>query len=229
LRFSQVMKIKNRRIALLVLTITSAISTVAVKGGPILGNGPVAGSAFSIAYDAGNTWGAAISFTPPQDVVLFSVTLWLTGYTGQNGQSICASLWNDANQLESYFPSEPGVKIADLTTPSSNDGSLAAFTFYDSLETPILAGDTKYWLLVYGTGNLSGSSSKWVDGSSPTGGATYDGSEALTLGSFSSAGFTTPAFTINSSSEIINSVPEPSPVALGILGCAYIYRFRKQR
>jgi hypothetical protein len=222
------MKTKYRLNALFVVTITSAISTMAVKAGPILGNGPVGGEAFSIAYEAGNTWGAAISFTTPQNVDLFSVTLWLTGYTGQNGQSICASIWNDANQLESFFPTQPGVKIADLITPSSNDGSLAAFTFYDALQTPILSGDTKYWLLVYGTGSLSGSSMKWVDGSSPTGGATFDGSEALAAGSFSSPGFTTPAFTINSTSEIINSVPEPSTLALALLGCGFVYHFRKK-
>jgi hypothetical protein len=210
------------------LAVISLSATVAVKGGPILENEPIGGDAFSIAYEAGNTWGAAVSFTPQQNVDVFSVTLWLTGYTGQNGQSMFAGIWDDANDLESFFPTQPGWEIASLSTPASNDGSLDSFTFYASSEMPILASNTKYWLVIYGTGDLSGSSLTWVDGTSPTGGATYDGSESLAVGSFSSPSLTTPAFTINSSPEV-NPVPEPSTVALAALGLAFLFRFQSRR
>jgi len=222
------MKIRSRLFGLFALAIVSSIVLPVAKGDPILGNAPVAGDAFSIAYEAGNTWGAAISFTPQQNVDLFSVTVWLTGYTGQNGQSVCAGIWNDANQLEPFFPSKPGQEIASLSTPAPNDGSLAAFTFYDSSEPPLLDSDSKYWLLIYGAGGQSGSSLNWVDGSSPTGGAIYDGSESLAIGNFSPASLTTPAFSIDSSSEI-NPVPEPSTLALAALGCAFLFRFRHRK
>lgn len=223
------MKLKKRIKKFFALAIACSAIPLNTEADPILGNAPTTGNAFSIAFEGGNTWGAAIAFTPQLDVNFFSVTLWLTGYNGQNGQSMCAGIWSDATQLDPAFSSQPAVDLAYLSPPAPNDGSLAAFTF-DELSAPsVLHADTKYWLFIYGTGDLSGSFLSWAQGSPPTGNAFYNGADVFAGGSFAPADSLIPAFTINGVSSNVSTVPEPATVGLAGISVAVLLILRARK
>jgi hypothetical protein len=193
----------------------------------VFGNSPADGSEFSLAFASGNSFGGAVGFTPAQDINVTSVTLWLSVYTGQNGVVPTASLCeNDP------FTDQPGEQIASLTAPAPNDGTLAPFTFLVASGQPVLQANQEYWIFVYGSWNgqtnFGGENPdpSWAAGGTPTGAASFDGSEFFYDGNFSSypgqAAFT------------VNAAPEPRcaqflivAFLLGVLGTSR--RFSKPR
>jgi hypothetical protein len=171
---------------------------------PIFGNAPDGnGSAYDVSWYNYTSSGGAVAFTPDQNITLSSVTVWLQGYTGQNGLSLDAAIYNN-------FQGQPGQEIDVLTSPEPNDGSISAFNFSSSSGSTVLDAGDEYWLLLYGNGTnpMDPTGCHWEEGGSPTGAAAYDGTQG-----FYEPYTDTPAFTIN-------AVPEPgvgSLVALGLL------------
>ncbi len=199
------------------LLLLSGLSTKA--DGSAFGNSPNNGDGFSlVAYNGLSMSGGAVEFTPTQNIDLSSVTVWLSGYTGLYGQSIYASIWDNGG-------STPYAPIMSFSSPTHNDGSLAAFTFSnpainlynDPSHSTILSANTEYWLIVTAggqNGTISGAS--WVSGGTPSGDAIFDAADTYNVysGSFA-ASSTVPAFYINNpNSSFINPVPEPSSFAL---------------
>jgi hypothetical protein len=147
--------------------------------------------------------GAAVEFTPLENMTVSSVTLWLAGYSGQFGQSIDASIWSDDN--------EPYAPLINFSSPGPNDGSSAAFVFSNAspanptVTSTVLTANVLYWLVVSSTApsGRNESTTVWLQGGNPTGNAVYNGSDVYNIydGTFS-ASSTTPTFTIN-------AVPEP--------------------
>lgn len=186
----------------------------------VFGNSPGSGNTFNLAFAYGNTYGGAILFTPADNITLSSVTMWLNSYNGQNG--IIPSVAIYASQQIGPNNYMLASEIAALDTPAPNDGSTAPFTFTNSSGNTILDANTAYWLFAYGmwTGktNYSGAYCYWATGTMPTGDAVFNQADYYVNGSFSGQTSAAPAFAIN-------SVPEPTPMALlGIslligLGC----------
>ena len=204
---------------LLVVTLLVILNLTAHADESVFGNNPNGdGSGFSlVAYDGQSMSGGAIEFTPTENIDLTSVSLWLSGYTGQFGQNINASIWASNNNT-------PWAPYISLSSPTHNNGALAEFTFSNptgnlysdpsgSLE---LSAGTAYWLVVTAEGQSGPyeSGATWVDGGSPAGGANFDGADDyyVNSGSFD-ASSTLPSFSINSDT-LIQSVPEPGCFAL---------------
>jgi hypothetical protein len=204
-------------VAIFVVFCGSAKSEVPIFGNCSSGNG----NAFSIAASSsGETFGGAVGFTPTEDLSLSSVTLWLNGYTGQNGQTYTAEICENVDPFAQG--NQPGEVIAALNTPSANNGSTEAFKFTDASGPLTLDGGQEYWLAIFAvvpspeTGFVS---SQWAQGEDPIGCAVYDGAEGFSGNSFY-ASSATPAFSINSSDPSavsIVSVPEPSSMTLMII------------
>ncbi len=162
--------------------------------------------------------GGAVEFTTAVNINLSSVTLWLSGYTGQYGQSIYASIWDNSG-------SSPYESLMSFNSPSHNDGSLSAFTFFNPSVNPyndpslstILSANTTYWLVVTAGGQFGTySGANWVGGGTPTGSALFDVTASYNVfgGSFD-ASTALPAFSLNDSAPIsITPAPEPSTFAL---------------
>jgi hypothetical protein len=206
----------------------------------VFGNSPNGGNGFGIAvYNQLSLSGGAVEFTPSQNIDLSSVTLWLSGYTGQYGQSIYANIWQNSSANAPYTP------YLSLGSSSHNDGSLAAFTFSSLLANPytdptgstVLSANSSYWLVVTASGQPGNymAGADWVGGNAPTGPATYDGADNYNVygGSFSSSS-SLPAFSLNSESSptFLQEVPEPGTTALmsipAIMGIGRkLYRSRK--
>jgi hypothetical protein len=196
------------------------------------GNCPTGGGVFDFIANGGYSSGAAVAFTPVQNITFGGVTIWLTGYTGKDNygnsnQSFYAGIYNSYPNSPGN-PSQPFQEIASLCAPAPNDGSLAAFTFANLSPTTTLQANTQYWLFVYE--DTSGSYNyndypQWVAGDSPMGNALYDGSETFSSFSFSPSS-DTPAFAVN-------AVPEPgttSMMALSLLGAGtWALRSRRKK
>jgi len=200
---------------------------VAVADVPVFGNSTNSTSGFQVGIAGDNTFGAAIGFTPLENLSVTSVTLWLSGYNGLStyysgpagivftNQSYIIGI--SGNGTSSGF-NHPGIELSPLNVPAPNDGSLAPFTFTVPSGTLDLEANQEYWVFIYGItmpeSFLYYNSSDWVGGGTPTGDAIYDGA----LSSFS-ADYTPssdiPAFTIN-------VAPEPSEYALIGLGAVVL-------
>jgi hypothetical protein len=177
------------------------------------GNTPLGGAAFDFIANGGLASGGAVAFTPQQDFSFTSITAWMTGYTGldmygNQNQGFYAGIYSDQLTVEAgYTSDQPGMLLANLSSPAPNDGSLAPFEFVNLSPDLVLHADTKYWLFIYE--KTSGSFNydaypQWVEGDSPIGKATYNGSQNFWAYDFSSSS-ATPAFAIN-------AVPEPGAV-----------------
>ena len=162
--------------------------------------------------------GGAVEFTPTANINLSSVTLWLSGYTGQFGQSIYASIWDNGG-------SSPYAPLMSFNSPSHNDGSLSAFTFFNPSVNPynnpslstVLSANTAYWLVVTAgdTMRYTYSGGGWVGGGTPTGNALFDVTAFYNVfGGWFDASTTLPAFYLHDSTPSIAPVPEPSSLAL---------------
>jgi hypothetical protein len=197
---------------ILVASFLMICSFLAKADSPVFGNDPNGGGGFSITYQNPEPIiGAAIEFTPSENIDLNSVTLWLSGYTGQYDQTIQANIWLGYNNT-------PYIPYIDFNSPTPNDGTLAAFDFCDpspnSYSDPsgsmVLLANVTYWLVVQpqGTFNHQLGTVGWVGGGNPTGNATYDQADVYDVsgGEFTSS-TVMPAFTIN-------TVPEPGFGAL---------------
>jgi hypothetical protein len=186
------------------------------------GNSPNGGNGFGIVvYNELSLSGGAVEFTPFENIDLSSATLWLSGYTGQYGQSIYANIWLNSGA------NAPGTQYISLGTAAHNDGSLAAFnfsslsanTYSDPSGSTVLDADTSYWLVVTASGQPGNymAEATWAGGGNPDGVATYDGADNYNVygGSFSPSA-DLPAFSINSPSQtiLIQEVPEPDSAAL---------------
>ena len=223
--------------ALFVATCVAAKADVSV-----FGNSPNDGTGFGVSvYNQLSLSGGAVEFTPSQNINLSSVRLWLSGYTGQYGQSIYANIWLNSSANAPYTP------YLSLGTSVHNNGSLAAFTFSSLSANPysdpsgstILSANSSYWLVVTASGQPGNfmAGANWVGGSAPIGIAAYDGADNYNVygGSFS-ASTSLPAFSINEASSpiVILEVPEPNTVALmaipAVLGIGRkLYRSRQSR
>jgi hypothetical protein len=193
-----------------------AICVSARADRPVFGNHPSGGGpAYNLTWYDYMSSGGEVGFTPYADMTLSSVTLWLTGYNGDNGLTFDAMIYNN-------FYGQPGFEVASLIAPTPNDGSDAAFTFTDSSSSTTLETGEEYWLIIYATGTNPSEpvGATWDSGGLPYGDALYDGSQGYNE-SYSG----TPAFTLN-------TVPEPgSECIMGIplliwLG-AKLYKDRK--
>jgi hypothetical protein len=185
-------------------------------------------SAFSLStYGQLSLSGGAVSFTPEANIDLTSVSLWLSGYTGQYGQSIDVSLW-DSNPANTGFAntgnagSFPWSPVITLQSAAANNGSLGEFTF-DASSSMVLSANTEYWLVVTAGGhagnNMTGAS--WIEGGTLAGNATYDGAESYNVygGAFDTSS-ALPSFSINTDTDSLTAVtaaPEPSSMALMII------------
>lgn len=215
----------------LIVTLLLSLACLAAKADvPVFGNNPVdSGTALGITvYNGLSLTDGTIEFTPSANIALSSVSLWLSGYTGDYGQSINASIWSS-----SPCGNLPWTPIANLSTPSANNGSLSEFTFSTASSLTLSAG-TSYWLMVTASGEpgdyIEGAS--WVDGTTPTGAATFNGADnySFNRGSFNPTSVL-PAFDLNTDSPIptnINPVPEPGvgelmvlPLLLGAIRSLY--------
>jgi hypothetical protein len=210
--------------------LTAAVSVQADS--PVFGNSPGNGTAFSLAFASGNTWGGAVLFTPSQNIELSSVTMWLSGYTAQCGVTPSVSIY-DSYQFPNHVYGLAS-EIVSLNTPAANDGSSAAFTFTDSSGTTLDAGQD-YWLFAYGSwngnGNFGGASSYWDAGTTPIGAAVLDQSDFFNNGGLMESGLT-PAFSINSDSPTVGVVPEPNTLTLlaipALLGIGRLFYNRQK-
>ena len=192
---------------------------------PEFGNSPNGnGTAFGLdTYGQLSLSGGAVGFTPDGNIDLSSVSLWLTGYTGQSGQTIHVSIWDNSPGSTDNHPWAP---VLSLGSASPNNGSLAEFTFSSPSANPyndpsgstVLSANTEYWLVVTagaGPGNCT-TDAGWVNGTTPTGNAIFDASETYNVngGSFDPSS-AMPAFSINSDSPFsINEVPEPGSTSI---------------
>ncbi len=207
----------------LVAAIATILGISAHASNPLFGNSPDGGFGFSIVdYNGMAMSGGAVEFTPQGSLDLGSITLWLSGYTGQSGQSIDASIWSSSRNA-------PGVPLINFQSPTADDGSSAAFTFSSPSVNPydvpsgstVLSGNTAYWLVVTAQGRPGNyiDAASWVGGSVPTGVAVYDGADTYNVsGGIFSASSDTPAFSINDNSNsspiFLESVPEPGTMSL---------------
>lgn len=210
-----------KRLALLAVT-TAAIATVltARADSPVFGNSPDGDNGFALSvYNGMSLSGGAVEFTPTADISLSSVTLWLSGYTGQYGQSIYANIWSSSSAQQPYAP------YLSLGTTAHNNGSLAAFTFSslsanpynDPSGTTVLDANTAYWLVVTAGGSAGDymAGANWVGGNTPGGSAIFNGADSYNVyGASFSPGATLPAFTLNDSSFVFQEVPEPGSFSL---------------
>lgn len=178
---------------------------------PVFGNFPNGSSGFDIvAYNTSMNIGAAVEFTPLEDIDVSSVTIWLSGYSGIYGQTMYASICsNNPHNTFGTAANGPGGALLTLTSAAPNDGSLAAFTFSGSA---ILSANTSYWLVLDSEETQiapAPAQADWVGGGAPTGDAIYDGSVVYSY---------LPSPSINTSSIVpaftINAVPEPGVAAL---------------
>jgi hypothetical protein len=200
------------------------ISCLAAKAdSPEFGNSPNGnGTAFDLStYGQLSLSGGAVGFTPDANIELSSVSLWLTGYTGQSGQTIDVSIWDNSTSN-----SHPWAPVISLSAALPNNGSLAEFTFSspsansynDPSGSMVLSANTEYWLVVTAgaqPGNCTTDAS-WVNGIPPTGNAIFDASETYNVngGSFDPNG-AMPAFSINSDAPFsIDPVPEPGSASI---------------
>lgn len=195
----------------------------------ILGNLPPGGAGYGISTESGNTFGAAVEFTPLSDVSFDNVTLWLSGYNGLDGSSLSLSLMND-NSVYGFPSKEPAATLA-TGSATPNDGSDAAFTFALSGQ---LQANTPYWLFLYlqvpggGFGPNNGRfNCHWDGGGDTVGNVIIDGSEAF-ANDFLPSSFQTqaPAFALN-------TVPDHGATALLLalaIGCCMLFvrRYRSQ-
>lgn len=223
--------------------LASLLATVSLSvraDGPIYGNSLGNGSGFSlVTYNGLSMSGGAVAFTPDENLDLSSVSLWLSGYTGQNGQNIDVSIWGDYNSS----PSEP---LINFGSASPNDGSLDQFTFsnpsvslFSGLSGTTLSASSEYWLVVTAGGQpgnyIEGAS--WAGGSDPTGAATDDGVDSYNVygSSFDSLDSSSgsPAFSLNGpDGNSVEPTPEPGTLSLFsialLLGTAnLLYKRRK--
>jgi hypothetical protein len=222
------------------LSLTAAVSAHADR--PTFGNSTNGDSGFELSvYNGQSMYGAAVGFTPTQNMTVSSVTLWLAGYNGNNGETIDVNIWDSnppgsSSENPGNATNFPWAPLLYLTAAAPNDGAAAEFSFDnsnpDSSASTLLA-DTEYWLVVTAQGQPGcNTDSTWVGGGPLNGGANYYGSESYyaygdPYPSFNSSS-TLPAFSINS----LSSVPEPGfgsflvlPVLLGI--ARKFYRQRK--
>jgi hypothetical protein len=182
----------------------------------VFGNSLGLGSAFSLSFASGNTWGGAVLFTPTKNISLSSVTLWLGGYNGQNGITPSVGIYSTYQLPNHLFGL--GSEVVSLNAPAANDGSIGAFTFTDSSPT-VLKANQDYWLFAYGSWDSSfptfgGAASYWQAGGTAAGNAIFDQADYFNNGGLSQAPLI-PAFSINSNSPgNINPVPEPGTMAL---------------
>jgi hypothetical protein len=209
------------RIWTMVLAVLLLNIVLAAEAQGVLGNNPRSGTAFTLALEGGNTFGAAIAFTPNYNLSLLDITIWLAGFTGTDAfgggpYNIVGGIYEN-----SKFSDQPAEQIMDLGILTPNNGSLAAFTFTNGSASTILVADQKYWLFVYMRGGFVGSAANWVNGSTPAGSATYDGSESFADGSFTPSS-ATPAFSIT-------EAPEPSTLALVGLGAVILLSARLRK
>jgi PEP-CTERM motif len=210
----------------LVAALATTLCISAHASDPLFGNSPDGGFGFSLVdYNGLAMSGGAVEFTPQGSLDLSTITLWLSGYTGQSGQSINASIWSSGNNA-------PGVPLINFQSPAANDGSSAAFTFSnpsvnpydDSSGSTVLSGDTAYWLVVTAQGKPGNyiDAASWVGGNAPSGVATYDGADTYNVsGGLFSASSDIPAFSINDDSNstlFLQPVPEPGTMALMAVG-----------
>jgi hypothetical protein len=191
--------------------------TAAQADVPVFGNttNNVSTPPFFIAAP-GHINGWAVGFTPSEDIELSSVTLWLSGYdaafinqkSGPN--EISVQLW----QTNDTGLNQPGFSLASFTTPGTNDGSAAPFTFALSSSPITLEAGQEYWIMADGFTDSDGVFLPlWDHGGELTGGV-FDGLDLFSgigFTSFSNDGTDIPDFTIN-------TVPEPSEYALMSLG-----------
>lgn len=175
------------------------------RGNMICGSLPNGDSPYTISTEAGNTFGTAVEFTPLVNVSFSSITLWISGYTGQDGSSLSLCLMSDGSSYG--LPAGPLITIASGTS-AANGGADADLSFDLAGH---LCADTPYWLFLYlavpggGFGPDMGKfNCNWDSGGTPFGNVDIDGSEAF-ANFFSPSSFqpTTPAFAIV-------SVPEPA-------------------
>jgi hypothetical protein len=210
-----------KRIALLAVAATSIATVLTARAdAPVFGNSPDGDNGFALSvYNGLALSGGAIEFTPTSNINLSSATLWLSGYTGQYGQSIYANIYNSSSAQQPYAP------YLSLGTAAHNDGSLAAFTFSSLSANPyndpsgstVLSANTAYWLVVTAGGSAGDymAGANWVGGNTPGGLAIYNGSDNYNVyGASFSPGSTLPAFTLNESTFFIQEVPEPGSFSL---------------
>jgi hypothetical protein len=205
------------------LAISFSFVASPARASMILGNLPDNGSGYEISTEAGNTFGAALEFTPLVNVGFDSVTLWISGYTGLDGSSLSLSLMADSSSDGLPFSGPAQTIISGSMTP--NDGSDAAFTFNLGGQ---LKSNTPYWLFLYlqvpggGFGPDYGKfNCQWDGGGTPVGDVVINGSETYVDG-FSPSSFQSdaPAFSINSVPE---STSTASLLALAA-GCGLLAR-----
>lgn len=212
------MKLRARFLGALFLLIAS-LSTKAE--GPVFGNSPGSGTGFSIVtYNGLSMSGGAVEFTPTENIDLSSVSIWLSGYTGN--QTIDASIWScNPAGTSSYNPGTaslfPWAPIITLDSAAHNNGSLAEFTFSDSSQNSILSANTEYWLVVTSSAHPGNNVNvaSWVGGGTPSGDSIFDGADSYNVygGSFDSSSVIS-AFCINSNSGSMVPVPEPGSLTL---------------
>lgn len=211
-------------IQFLVISFLFFLSLSAKADVPVFGNSPDGGTGFSISVLGQlSSSGGAVEFTPQENIYVDSVTLWLSDYNGQHGQTIIAGIYNN-NDDHAFNPGTatnyPWQQILSFSSPAPNDGSQEPFTFSNPTGTPIynptgstlLSAGTPYWLVVTAEakqeGNNMAVAASWVGGGTPTGEASYDGSDTYNVyGSSYDSCSVLPAFTIN-------IVPEPGFAAL---------------
>jgi hypothetical protein len=237
---SPIWEINGVKTSVLYFVTLFAVSCLTAKSEvPVFGNcSGGTGSAYSIgASSSGETFGAAVGFTPDANMSLSSVTLWLNGFTGQNGQTYSAEICENVDPFSQG--NQPGEVIATLNTPAANNGSTKAFKFTDASGSLTLDAGQEYWLAIFGvvpSPQAGFVSSEWVQGADPIGSAVYDGAEGYSGGMFYTSS-ATPAFSLNSSDPSaisIAPVPEPSSVTLmiipALLGAGRkFYTWRKSR
>lgn len=216
------------------------LSSSAKADVPVFGNSPDGGPGFSIStLGQLSSSGGAVEFTPSEDIYVDSVTLWLSDYTGQHNQTIFAGIYNNNDNPVFNLGTAndyPWQQILSFSPAAPNDGSLASFNFSNPTGTPIynptgstlLSANTPYWLVVTAEGQPGNNMpvvANWVGGGTPTGEASYDGSDYYNVygGSYDSSS-ALPAFTID-------IVPEPDFTALmGIpLLIGIAWRFYRNR
>lgn len=210
-----------KRIALLAVAAVSVATAFAARADvSVFGNSPNGNNGYTLSvYNGLGLSGGAVEFTPTENINLSSVTLWLSGYTGQFGQSIYANIYTSSSANQPYGP------YLSLASAPHNNGSLAAFNFSSPSANPyndpagstVLTADTTYWLVVTAGGSAGNSmvGANWVGGTTPGGAAILNGVDNYyTYNGIFSPGSTLPAFSLNDSTFIIQEVPEPGSLSL---------------
>ena len=196
---------------------------VANADSSVFGNSPNGNeTAFSLdTYGQLSMSGAAVGFTPDANIELSSVSLWLTGFTGQSAQTIDVSIWDNSPGTSG---SHPWAQLISLSSASPNNGSLDEFTFSspsanpytDPSDSMVLSANTEYWLVVTAGAQSGMTDAGWVNGTTPAGSAIFDTAETYNVygGSFNCSS-ALPAFSINSDSPLtVDPVPEPGSASL---------------